>query len=68
MKKLNFLSLMLLVSVSIIFTSCDEIKAPYGEENVFIIDTNNKKVLIEEFRPLSRKKRWNLREVTEKVK
>lgn len=26
------------------------------------------KVIIEEFRPLSRNKRWNLRQITEKVK
>ncbi len=36
-------------------------------------DENNEaqigdKVIIEEFRPLSRKKRWNLQQVTEKVK
>lgn len=36
-------------------------------------DENNEaqigdKVIIEEYRPLSRKKRWNLREITEKVK
>ena len=51
MKKFNLLSILLLVSVGFFFSACDQTDPPYlaDNETEFVIDTNKKKVLIEDF-------------------